>query len=76
MEMARHDPVQQRVESHLVRMSNQGISLYPVRLRYAWPSELDLMARLADLTLWQRWANWRREPFGAGSGFHVTVYQK
>ena len=44
-------------------------------LRYAWPSELDLMARLAGLRLRDRWGGWRREPFDADSGLHVSVYE-
>ena len=43
--------------------------------RYLWPSELDLMARLAGMALRERWGGWRREPFGADSGLHVSVYE-
>jgi len=49
--------------------------LYPVRLRYAWPSELNLMARLAGLRLRERWGGWRREPFTASSTRHISVYE-
>jgi len=42
--------------------------------RYAWPAELDLMARIAGLTLSERWAGWRREPFTAESESHVSVW--
>jgi hypothetical protein len=76
LELSRHDPVRQQVDSQLVHVSSGGLKLYPVRLRYAWPSELDLMARLADLTLLHRWASWQREAFGATSGFHVSVYRR
>jgi SAM-dependent methyltransferase len=44
--------------------------------RYVWPSELDLMARLAGLRLVERWAGWEREPFEAESPSHVSVWQK
>jgi len=44
--------------------------------RYVWPSELDLMARLAGFRLEDRWADWHRSPFTADSTGHVTVYQK
>jgi hypothetical protein len=44
-------------------------------LRYAWPSELDLMARLAGLTLEARHGGWRGEAFTADSGAHVSVYR-
>ncbi|HEY9450597.1 MAG TPA: hypothetical protein VIQ60_12675, partial [Gemmatimonadaceae bacterium] len=76
LELSRHDPVQQRVDSQLVHVSSTGLQLYPVRLRYAWPSELDLMARLANLTPVHRWANWQREAFSATSAFHVSVYRR
>jgi SAM-dependent methyltransferase len=46
----------------------------PIEMRYAWPSELDLMARLAGMRLEHRWAGWGREPFTALSPSHVSVY--
>jgi len=42
--------------------------------RYAWPAELDLMARLAGMRLSERWADWEREPFTAESESHVSVW--
>jgi hypothetical protein len=48
--------------------------LFPVAIRYAWPSELDLMAQLAGLTLEARHGGWRGEPFTDTSGAHVSVY--
>ncbi len=68
--------MQQRVVSQHVLLSEQGIRLYPVQIRYAWPSELDLMARLAGLQLRHRWAGWAQEPFTATSGSHVSVYAR
>lgn len=44
--------------------------------RYVWPSELDLMARLAGMTLRGRWSNWNREPFTSESTAHISVWQK
>jgi SAM-dependent methyltransferase len=76
LEASVHDPVQQRVVSQHVVLSEQGIRLYPVQIRYAWPSELDLMARLAGLQLRHRWAGWAQEPFTATSGTHVSVYAR
>jgi SAM-dependent methyltransferase len=69
-----HDPVQQRVMTQQVVLTERGIHLYPVQSRYAWPSELDLMARLAGLQLRNRWAGWAEEPFTATSASHVSVY--
>ena len=57
-------------------ITNHGIQLRPGALRYAAPSELDLMARLAGLTLEHRWAGWRGEPFTSLSRLHVSVYAK
>ena len=53
-----------------------GVKLRPVRLRYAYPSELDLMARLAGLRLRERWGGWRRAEFGPRSQSHVSVYER
>jgi SAM-dependent methyltransferase len=71
-----HDPVHQVIDSQHIVIGEQGTSCYPVRVRYAWPSELDLMARLAGLRLRERWGTWQREPFGATSPSHVSVYER
>lgn len=73
-EMSRHDPVRQQVESRHVLLSEAGVKFFPLKIRYAWPAELDLMARIAGLRLRERWGSWRREPFTAASGQHVSVY--
>jgi hypothetical protein len=57
-----------------VSLTSEGVRLYPIVTRYAWPSELDLMARIAGLRLHDRWAGWNREPFTAASGRHISVY--
>jgi SAM-dependent methyltransferase len=76
LESSLHDPVAQRIRSRHLVISEGGIRLYPVEVRYAWPSELDLMARLAGLRLRERFGGWSREPFTASSGMHVSVYQR
>jgi len=73
---SRHDPVTQRVTSQHLVLTADGVRLYPVSLRYAWPTELDLMARLAGLELAERWGGWRKEPFTADSERHVSVYRR
>jgi SAM-dependent methyltransferase len=73
---ARHDPVAQRIDSQHLLVSERGTRLLPVRIRYAWPSELDLMARLAGLELGARWGNWRRGPFTSESMGHVSMYRR
>jgi SAM-dependent methyltransferase len=74
LDVSRLDPVSQRVTSQHVLIGAEGIVLLPVQLRYAWPSELDLMARLAGLRLRDRFGGWRREPFTSASPGHVSVY--
>ncbi|GIF22074.1 SAM-dependent methyltransferase [Actinoplanes tereljensis] len=44
--------------------------------RYVWPAELDLMARIAGLTLRERWSDWHRTPFTSASTDHVTAWEK
>jgi SAM-dependent methyltransferase len=71
-----YDVVTQRFSSQHYVFADGGVQTYPVEFRYAWPSELDLMARLAGMTLQNRWAGWRREPFTSLSRAHVSVYEK
>ena len=54
LEAAVHDPVQQVVEYQRVRMTDDGMRLSPLPIRYAWPAEIDLMARVAGMTLQHR----------------------
>jgi SAM-dependent methyltransferase len=76
LEVSRHDPENQRVSSQLVVLEDGGgISMFPVELRYIWPSELDLMAELAGLRLSERWGGWNREPFDS-SGWCISVFAK
>lgn len=72
---ARHDPVEQRIASQYVIAGAQGMQLHPVEVRYVWPSELDLMARLAGLRLRERWGDWRRGPY-TGTGAHISIYER
>ena len=76
LEAARHDPVAQRVDGLHVVVENDSVRTYPVRIRYAWPAELDLMARLAGLRLRERWGGWEGESFTAASARHVSVYER
>jgi SAM-dependent methyltransferase len=74
LDVGRHDLVTQRLDESHVRLTGEGIRLYPIVTRYAWPSELDLMARIAGLRLHDRWGGWNREPFDSSSRMHVSVY--
>ena len=76
LDVSRHDPVTQRVASQHLLISESGVRLYPVQLRYAWPTELDLMAQLAGLRLRERWGGWKGERFTATSGSHVSIYER
>jgi SAM-dependent methyltransferase len=76
LEASSHDPVRQRVVSQHVVICEDGAKLYPIHIRYAWPAELDLMARLAGLRLRDRWADWDRQPFAADSTQHVSVFER
>ena len=68
--------VTQRFSSQHYFFVEGGVESRPVEFRYAWPAELDLMARIAGLTLESRWAGWQREPFTSLSTAHVSVYAK
>jgi len=72
----RHDAVNQISNSMYVVVREDGIRLYPVKIRYAWPAELDLMAKLAGLRLRERFGGWTRERFTDTSGQHVSVYAR
>ena len=76
IEAVQHDPVTQQINFQRIGFTPDGIKMVPLPMRYVWPSELDLMAQLAGLTLQHRWGGWHREPFGAGSDMHVSVYVK
>ncbi|MYD49962.1 MAG: class I SAM-dependent methyltransferase [Dehalococcoidia bacterium] len=76
MDVSIHDSKNQVVDFRHIDLTEERIKMYPGRLRYAWPSELDLMARLAGLRLRERWADWRFSPFTSGSRSHVSVYER
>src|SRR3990170_4622839 len=71
-----YDVVTQRLSGQHYHFRDGRIEASPTEMRYAWPAELDLMARRAGMRLTDRWAGWRREPFTALSPSHVSVYEK
>ena len=72
-----YDVVRQGLISHHYRRAEDGrFESLSMPFRYVWPSELDLMAQLAGMTLRERWAGWAREPFTNTSEKHVSVWQK
>ena len=75
LDVSEHFAAEQRVAGHKVVLADgQPARLYPIQIRYCWPSELDLMARLAGLTLRERTAGWRGEPFTDASTQHISIY--
>ena len=76
LETSVHDPVEQTVLSQQVILTQEGTALYPVRLRYAWPSEMDLMAKLAGLELRSRCGGWRGERLDPRTQKVVSIYSK
>lgn len=76
LEATTHDQASQRVWTQMLEISEKGTQLYPLRIRYVWPSELDLMARLAGLRLVRRSADWEGSPFTSTSRRHVSVFRR
>ena len=74
LSVIRHDAATQRLEQDHVSLSAEGVRIVPVVQRYAWPAELDLMARLAGLACIERVEDWRGTPFSHASAAHVSVY--
>jgi len=74
LDVLRHDRAAQTIEESHVSLSPAGVRLNPVVQRYAWPCELDLMARIAGLRLKERWGGWNKQPFDSASTMHVSVY--
>jgi hypothetical protein len=62
--------------SHHYWMDEGQLRKFSFPYRYVWPSELDLMARLAGMTLRERWAGWQRQPFTGESTMHISVWEK
>jgi SAM-dependent methyltransferase len=71
-----YDTVTQRLSGQHYNFADGGVQPSPIEMRYAWPAELDLMARLAGMRLEDRWGGWKREPFTGLSPAHVSVYVK
>lgn len=74
--VCRYDPVTQLLTENVVRLSTEGIRSNGSSYRLIWPSEMDLMARLAGVGLGERWGGWHEQPFTADSTMHVSVYRR
>ncbi|MET9019653.1 methyltransferase domain-containing protein [Actinopolymorpha sp. NPDC004070] len=72
-----YDVVTQEFTSNHVTVTPEGKGRFRrIPFRYAWPAEMDLMARIAGMRLTHRWAGWDRSEFTADSTRHVSVWQK
>jgi SAM-dependent methyltransferase len=71
-----YDVASQRLISHHYWVVDGQLETFSGSFRYVWPSELDLMARLAGMSLRERWSDWTREPFTSDSRQHVSVWEK
>lgn len=66
----------QIANSHHYWVGGDRLEVFSAPYRYVWPSELDLMARIAGMTLRERWDGWTRQPFTSESTAHVSVWEK
>jgi SAM-dependent methyltransferase len=70
------DVANQGLVSHHYNVRDGSFGPRSIPFRYVWPSELDLMARLAGMRSRERWSGWRREPFTSESAMLVGVWEK
>jgi hypothetical protein len=71
-----YDVASQGLISHHYWVVDGLLEVFSAPFRYVWPSELDLMARLAGMTLRERWSDWTGTPFTSDSTAHVSVWEK
>jgi SAM-dependent methyltransferase len=72
-----YDCATQEMSSNYLTVDDDGNGRRKsIPFRYAWPSELDLMARLAGMRLRHRWSDWSGAPFEHESTNHVSIWQK
>ena len=71
-----YDVATQGLTSHHFEIVDGRLERLSIPFRYAWPSEFDLMAQLAGMSLRERWGGWKREPFTSESREHVSIWEK
>ena len=76
LSVTEYDVVDQTMVSHHAWTVDGATTTFRSRHRYAFPAEYDLMAGLAGMTLANRWASWKRDPFTATSTSHVSVWRR
>ncbi|MBM7789584.1 class I SAM-dependent methyltransferase [Tenggerimyces flavus] len=73
---SRHDKLAQTIHTEDLHVRNGSVQAYPVKVRYVWPAELDLMTRLSGLELVSRQADWNGQEFTSRSFNYITTYRK
>ncbi|GAA2133803.1 class I SAM-dependent DNA methyltransferase [Glycomyces algeriensis] len=72
-----YDCATQQMSSNYITLNDDGTARQKsIPFRYTWPAELDLMARLAGMTLRNRWQDWTATPFTHDSQTHISIWQK
>ena len=71
-----YDTATQAMSSNYITLTDGRGEYRSIPFRYVWPSELDLMARLAGMRLRDRWEDWTRTPFTGDSRKHVSIWEK
>lgn len=66
----------QRLSTQQVELAEGDVRMFPNKIRYAWPAELDLMARIAGLRLMERWSDWNGAPPDERSPRHISIYAR
>ena len=69
-----YDTATQAMSSNYVTVTDGRGEYRSIPFRYVWPSELDLMARLAGMRLRDRWEDWTSRT--GESRKHVSVWEK
>lgn len=76
IDLATVDMLKQQITNQHTILGAGGGQTYPLRIRFAFPAELDLMARLAGLRLRERWGDWDGAPCDGSSGKHISIYER
>jgi hypothetical protein len=71
-----YDSARQGLVSRHYWVIDGKLETFSSPFRYVWPSELDLVARLAGMRLRERWSDWTRALFTSNSRQHISVWQK
>lgn len=73
---ARLNASTQTISTSRIVLTPNGIQMYPNKLRFIHPSEMDLMAQLHGFALRERWSDWNGSAFNSDSANQIAVYEK